>query len=401
MASYKAFVGPQSAGVAVATCPGRSKVVAGGFASPGFSAAAAPRVITMTSKRVGPDQWRVEGFNLGNDNGNNTSDPHPGTLIAYAYCLDDAPRIIVRHKRVSAGVRGAVKSFKVRCPRRTRALSGRVRRQHLPLGQRDGCGRDHFQARRPRARLAVRGAEHLGALGQVHRLRLLRSPAAALSCGVRRLTDPAPFRRTLKASPRPLAAMSVLRERRPGESLPAGSETRGAGMTLRDGSWQGGPGAARIRRSADRPGLPRPGADGAGAATKWLCRPGTGRQPVCAQPEDDRDLAHREIEGIKNVKPAKHPKIDCFYVYPTVSDQTRPQRDPQHRSRGALDRPLPGRPLLAGLPGLRPDVPAGDHPGAARRRRIHPGDAADRLLRRARGLADLPEASTTTAAGWC
>ncbi len=124
VASYKAFVGPQSAGVAVATCPGRSRVVGGGFASPGFSAAAAPRVITMTSKRVGPDQWRVEGFNLGNDNGNTSSDPHPGTLIAYAYCLDDAPRIIVRHRRVSAGVRGAVKSFKVRCPRRTKALSG-------------------------------------------------------------------------------------------------------------------------------------------------------------------------------------------------------------------------------------------------------------------------------------
>jgi hypothetical protein len=124
VASDKVFVGPKSAGVAVATCPGRSTVVAGGFASPGFSAAAAPRVITMTSKRVGPDQWRVEGFNLGDDDNNNSSDPHPGTLIAYAYCLDDAPRIIVRHKRVAAGVRGQVKKYKVRCPRRTRALSG-------------------------------------------------------------------------------------------------------------------------------------------------------------------------------------------------------------------------------------------------------------------------------------
>ena len=101
-------------------------MVAGGFASPGFSAAAAPRVITLTSKRVGPDQWRVEAFNLGDDGNdpNDPSDPHPGTLIAYAYCLDDAPTIIVRHKRVAAGVRGAMKSFRVRCPRRTRALSG-------------------------------------------------------------------------------------------------------------------------------------------------------------------------------------------------------------------------------------------------------------------------------------
>ncbi len=123
--SDKVFVGPQSAGVAVATCPGSSRAVAGGFASPGFSAAAAPRVITLTSKRVGPNQWRVEGFNLGDDNnGNNSSDPHPGTLIAYAYCLDDAPKIVVRHKRVAAGLRGQVKSFKVHCPRRMRALSG-------------------------------------------------------------------------------------------------------------------------------------------------------------------------------------------------------------------------------------------------------------------------------------
>lgn len=125
VASDKVFVAPQSPGVAVATCPGRSRVVAGGFASPGFSAAAAPRVITLTSKRVGPDQWRVEGFNLGDDNGgNNSTDPHPGTLIAYAFCLDDAPKVIVRHKRVSAGARGQVKSFEVSCPRRMRALSG-------------------------------------------------------------------------------------------------------------------------------------------------------------------------------------------------------------------------------------------------------------------------------------
>jgi hypothetical protein len=124
VASDKVFVGPQSAGVAVATCPGRSRVVAGGFSSPGFSAAAAPRVITLTSKRAGSDQWRVEAFNLGDDNGSEPTDPHPGTLIAYAFCLDDAPKIIVRHRRVAAGVRGQVKRYEIRCPRRTRALSG-------------------------------------------------------------------------------------------------------------------------------------------------------------------------------------------------------------------------------------------------------------------------------------
>lgn len=124
VASEKVFVGPQSAGVAIATCPGRSRVVGGGFASPGFSAASAPRVLTITSKRVGPYRWRVEAFNMGEDNGNNSSGPHPGTLISYAYCLDSAPKIVVRHKRVAAGLRGQVKTLKVRCPRRMRALSG-------------------------------------------------------------------------------------------------------------------------------------------------------------------------------------------------------------------------------------------------------------------------------------
>lgn len=123
VASYKTFVGPQSAGVAVATCPGRSRVVGGGFASPGFSASASPRVITLTSKRVGLNGWRVEGFNVGDDNGNR-SDPHPGTLISYAFCLDDAPRISVRHKRTSTATKGHLKSIKIRCPRRMRALSG-------------------------------------------------------------------------------------------------------------------------------------------------------------------------------------------------------------------------------------------------------------------------------------
>ncbi|MGZ8667639.1 MAG: hypothetical protein ACXWZM_11100 [Solirubrobacterales bacterium] len=124
VASSKVFIGPRSAGVAVATCPGSSRVVGGGFASPGFSAASAPRVLTLTSKRFGPNHWRVEAFNINDDDDNNSSDPHPGTLIAYAYCLDDAPRIVVRHRRVAAGLRGTAKTFKVRCPRRMRALSG-------------------------------------------------------------------------------------------------------------------------------------------------------------------------------------------------------------------------------------------------------------------------------------
>lgn len=120
VASQKAFVPTASPGFAVATCPGSSKVVSGGFASPGFSANG-PRVITVTSKRVRNNQWRVEAYNI-NDDG--STDPHPGTLIAYAYCLDDAPKIVTRHRRANAGLKGKATKLTVKCPRRMRAISG-------------------------------------------------------------------------------------------------------------------------------------------------------------------------------------------------------------------------------------------------------------------------------------
>ncbi len=74
----------------------------------------------------------------------------------------------------------------------------------------------------------------------------------------------------------------------------------------------------------------------AGAATKWLCRPGLADNPCTPSLKTTEISPSGEIEGVKNVKPAKHPKIDCFYVYPTVSDQTGPNAtrriDPEERS---------------------------------------------------------------------
>ena len=122
VASQKVFVAPQSADVAIATCPGTSRAVGGGFATPGFNPGGAPRVLTLTSKRVAPSQWRVEAYNI--NDGGSSSDPRPGTLIAYAYCLDDAPRIVTRSKRTPASVQGKTRTAKVRCPRRMKALSG-------------------------------------------------------------------------------------------------------------------------------------------------------------------------------------------------------------------------------------------------------------------------------------
>jgi Protein of unknown function (DUF3089) len=52
----------------------------------------------------------------------------------------------------------------------------------------------------------------------------------------------------------------------------------------------------------------------------WLCRPGLAENPcesdltaTVVQPNGKQSLDH--------AKPAKHPRVDCFYVYPTVSAQ--------------------------------------------------------------------------------
>ena len=77
-----------------------------------------------------------------------------------------------------------------------------------------------------------------------------------------------------------------------------------------------------------------PGA--ASASTTWLCKPGLASNP-CAP-----GLATTTIsptgQTLGTVTPAKtkNPKIDCFYVYPTVSNQPGPQAtkriDPEERS---------------------------------------------------------------------
>jgi hypothetical protein len=61
--------------------------------------------------------------------------------------------------------------------------------------------------------------------------------------------------------------------------------------------------------------------------TVWLCRPGLEDNP-CDVPLTTTELSPtNETLGVKNRKPAAAPKIDCFYVYPTVSDQRAQQAD--------------------------------------------------------------------------
>jgi hypothetical protein len=118
--SKKVFLGPESPGSAVATCRRGTKAVGGGFGTPGFSRSTGPRVLTLTSRRVGVRKWRVEALNMGGDSSNGG---RPGTLHAYAYCEKDPPKLASKSKRIALPV-GQVKTFKVRCPRGARAYSG-------------------------------------------------------------------------------------------------------------------------------------------------------------------------------------------------------------------------------------------------------------------------------------
>jgi hypothetical protein len=64
----------------------------------------------------------------------------------------------------------------------------------------------------------------------------------------------------------------------------------------------------------------------AGAKTVWLCRPGASPNPC----HERLDTTVTSIGGATQVvRPgnARRPRIDCFYVYPTVSEQPGPNSD--------------------------------------------------------------------------
>ncbi|HMJ32770.1 MAG TPA: DUF3089 domain-containing protein [Baekduia sp.] len=74
----------------------------------------------------------------------------------------------------------------------------------------------------------------------------------------------------------------------------------------------------------------------ASASTTWLCKPGLKSNP-CAMGLGTTVISPTgETEGTLTPAQTKSPKIDCFYVYPTVSDQKTMQAtrriDPEERS---------------------------------------------------------------------
>jgi hypothetical protein len=71
-------------------------------------------------------------------------------------------------------------------------------------------------------------------------------------------------------------------------------------------------------------------------ATVWLCRPGLADNPCAPDQTTTRFAPSGQPLGVAKALSARHAKIDCFYVYPTVSDQKRMVAtraiDPEERS---------------------------------------------------------------------
>src|SRR3712207_2330165 len=59
----------------------------------------------------------------------------------------------------------------------------------------------------------------------------------------------------------------------------------------------------------------------AGAATHWLCKPGKKDNPCAVSLDTTRFSPTGERLGVDRIDAPRNPKFDCFYVYPTVSDQ--------------------------------------------------------------------------------
>jgi hypothetical protein len=78
------------------------------------------------------------------------------------------------------------------------------------------------------------------------------------------------------------------------------------------------PGAAAARQRAE-PVAVYPGYRSAVYAdpAHWLCRPD--KADVCDRDLDATSLKANGKARVERWKPARHPKIDCFYVYPTIS----------------------------------------------------------------------------------
>ncbi len=122
-------VGPNTARSLVAVCPRGMRVISGGFATGAFTQRTGPRVFALTSKRVGSRSWKVQGFNMPDDNPSSPRQKRPGKLAAFAYCVKENVPLKWVSKRVNVPPMpsqgsGKPRTFRVSCPGRTRAVAG-------------------------------------------------------------------------------------------------------------------------------------------------------------------------------------------------------------------------------------------------------------------------------------
>jgi Protein of unknown function (DUF3089) len=73
--------------------------------------------------------------------------------------------------------------------------------------------------------------------------------------------------------------------------------------------------------AASAPAIP---AGSTSTSTVWLCRPGQANDPCTPPLATTRTTPSGQTLGVVATRAATKPKIDCFYVYPTVSDQKTP-----------------------------------------------------------------------------
>jgi hypothetical protein len=70
--------------------------------------------------------------------------------------------------------------------------------------------------------------------------------------------------------------------------------------------------------------------------TVWLCKPGIAKNPCAPSLKTTKYANDGSVLGVNTPKTDKKPKIDCFYVYPTVSDDKTDNSDlsidPEERS---------------------------------------------------------------------
>jgi hypothetical protein len=77
-------------------------------------------------------------------------------------------------------------------------------------------------------------------------------------------------------------------------------------------------------------------ATAAADTTVWLCRPGLAYNPCAPSLDTTQVSPSGQVLGVEHVQADPSPKVDCFYVYPTVSDDPGANSDlsidPEERS---------------------------------------------------------------------